>query len=339
MRIKRNMLVLVILMTAIVLAASGCGSSGDESERPQTIMHSHISGPTASGWYPMSVLFSDIWMDEIPGMNITVVEGGAIGNIREVNRGVDAQSGFAFASDLADAINGNGVFEGDVQENVLAIAALYPTWWQFAVLDKSPIKSLDDFVKSGGYVIPGNPGDASELATRRVLEAMGYGEEELAQHGVRVAYGGYGDAANQLRDGIIDMVTQGGSPNVPGLAEVDASNPIRLLPIPEDVLKKIDEKGYGYTTTMPHPAGTYKNQTEDVPTIVTMSINVVNKNMDEEVVYQMTKSLWESLDRIKEEQPARGTWMEPSIGYSGINNPDFFHPGALRYYREIGVAK
>lgn len=328
------------LLLVLALVVSGCSKdSTSGEEKIETIMHSHISGPTASGWYPMSVLFSDIWMDDIPGMNITVVEGGAIGNIREVNKGIDAQSGFAFASDLSDAINGKGVFEGDKQENVLAIAALYPTWWQFAVLDNSPIKSLEDFVKTGGYAIPGNPGDASELATRRVFEAMGYGEEELKKHGVKIAYGGYADAANQLKDGIINMVTQGGSPSVPGLAEVDASNPIRLLPIPLDVLKKIDEKGYGYTTTVPHPKGTYKKQTEDVPTVVTMSINVVNKNMDEETVYQMTKAIWENFERIKQEQPARGAMMDKGIGYTGISDPTHFHPGAIRYYKEIGLVK
>lgn len=334
MRIKKNLIILAMLISAIALLVSGCGGNSGS-----TTMHAHISGPTGSGWYPMSVLFSDIWMDDIPDMNITIVEGGAISNIREVNAGVNSQSGLAFASDIADAIAGRGVFEGDKQDNIMALGALYPVWWNFAVLDRSPIQSFEDFVQSGGYAVPGNPGDASELATQRVLEAMGYGYEGLEELGGRIAYGGYGDAANQLRDGIVDLVAQGGAPGSTSLVEVDATNPVRLLPIPQDILQKIDEEGFGYTVNMPIPAGTYRNQTEAVPALVTMTVAIVNKDMDEELVYQMTKSLWENLDRIQREQPARGEWLDPAIGYSEIIDPENnLHPGALRYYREIGVA-
>ncbi|EGL83246.1 TRAP transporter solute receptor, TAXI family [Caldalkalibacillus thermarum TA2.A1] len=339
MRKLRLRLLFVASVIGMMIVLAGCGGSeGTGGQGP--VNHAHISGPTGSGWYPMSVLFADIWMDELDNFNVTVVEGGAIGNIREVNRGEDAQSGFAFASDFADAVQGTGVFEGEVQENVRAIGALYPAWWNFVVMDDSPIQSLEDFIQQGGHTIPGNPGDASELTTRRVFEAMGYTYEDLEKLGVRISYGSYSDAATQLRDGIIDMVVQGGAPEVVGLSEIDASRPVRPLPIPDDVLQALDEAGYGYTVDMVIPAGTYRNQTEDIPTVVTMSILIVHKDMDEEIVYQMTKALWENLDRIRDEQPGRGQWMDAERGYTEIVNPEEnIHPGALRYYKEIGVAE
>lgn len=329
---------LFLLLASVLVTMSACGGSEGSSSQ-SNFMHSHISGPVASGWYPLSILLSDIWMDEIEGMNATVIEGGAIGNIRDVNKGQDAQSGMAFVSDFADAVRGKGVFEGDKQENVSAIAALYPTWWNFVVMDDSSIESLDDFIQQGGHVVPGNPGDASELTARRVFEAMGYTVEELEANGGRLTYGGYGDATNQLRDGVIDMVVQGGAPNATSATEVDASRPVRALPIPDDALQKLDEAGYGYTVDMPLPAGSYKNQTEDIPAVVTMAMLIVNSDVDEDIVYQMTKTFWENLERVNEEQPQRGKWMTPELGYSEIFDAEnTLHPGALRYYQEIGVA-
>jgi TRAP transporter TAXI family solute receptor len=341
---SKKIVIFLVVLLSVVLIVSGCGKKAapapGEPQKPSVVMHSTISGPTGSGWYPISVLFADIWMDELPEMNITVVEGGAIGNIREVNRGTDAQSGLAFANHFADAIAGRGAFDKDPQKNVMTLGAMYPTWWEFAVLERSNINSLEDFIKMGGYTIPGNPGDASEQIARLVFKHMGYDTDALEKAGVRIAYGGYTDAANQMRDGIIDLVVQGGSPAVPILVEVDTTNPLRILPVPADVLKSIDAAGLGYSTGVPLPANVYKNQTQPVPTVTTMGIFLVSRDLDEDLVYRMTKALWESIDRIRREQPTRGNFMNPAQGYSGIPDPNNnIHPGALRYYKEIGVAK
>ncbi|MBU8906096.1 TAXI family TRAP transporter solute-binding subunit [Desertibacillus haloalkaliphilus] len=334
---KVKLFILSISISIVALLTSACGSSEGSSSG---LFQSHISGPTASGWYPLSVLLSDIWMDEIEGMNMTVVEGGAIGNIRDVNSGRDVQSGIAFASDFADARQGIGAFEDDKQENVMAIGTLYPNWWNFAVLDNSSIETLEDFIEQGGHLAPGQHGDASAQTAQRVFRAMGYEFEDLEESGSRVTFENYGDALNQLRDGLIDMVVQGGAPNATGLSEIDSTRPVRLISIPDDVLQKLDEEDYGYTIDMDLPANTYKNQTEDISTVVTMALLIVNKDMDEEVVYEMTKSLWENLDRINEEQPTRGKWFDPEVGYSEVYDPEnTLHPGALRYYQEIGVAE
>lgn len=329
---KKGAFISILLSTSLLVTA--CNNEAAENDW----QHAHISGPTDSGWYPLSTLFSDIWMDELEEVDVTVVEGGAIGNIREVNTGVDVQTGFAFASDFVDGIEGEGAFEGEPQENVKAIGAFYPTLWNIAVLEDSPYESLEDVVEYGADVIPGNPGDASEAAFRRIFEAMGYGEEELEEAGVSVDYGGYGDAANQMRDGIIDVTVQGGGPDVPGLTEIDATQSVELLSIPDDLLETLSDEGYGYTTDMTVPEDSYSGQTEDTPTIASWAIMVVNEDMDDDVVYELTKTIWENSDRVEEEQPTRGMWFDPEDGYGEIENPDEnIHPGALKYYEEVGA--
>lgn len=333
MKVSRIKLGVGLLTCSLLL--SSCQLGGERSD----YQHAHISGPTGSGWYPLSTLFSDIWLDEIDELQVTVVEGGAIGNIREVNTARDVQSGFAFASDFIDALNGRGAFEGEPQENVRALGAFYPTMWNFAVLENSPYESLDDVLMHGADAINGNPGDASEATFRRVFEAMGYDHEVLEEeHDVAISYGGYGDAANQLRDGLIDLTVQGGGPGVPALTEVDAMRPLRLLEIPDEALEALEEGGYGYSTDLSIPAGTYSNQTEDVNTVASWAMMVVNKDMNEDLVYEMTKQIWEHVERVQEEQPSRGAWFDPEMAVSVIDDPEEnFHPGALRYYEEVGA--
>ncbi|WP_026688575.1 TAXI family TRAP transporter solute-binding subunit [Alteribacter aurantiacus] len=324
---------------AMLLMVAGCGeesAGGDDRD----LRHSHISGPTASGWYPLSTLLTDVWMDELDGSNITVVEGGAIGNIREVNTGTDMLTGMAFASDFADAVAGRGSFDGEPQEDVMGIAVLYPTLWNFAVLDSSPYQTIEEAIEGGADIIPGQANDASSQTAHRVFEAMGYSIEDIEANGGSVTYNGYGDANNQLRDGTIDMVVQGGSPFVTGLAELDTQNPIRPLPIPDEALQVLDEAGYGYNIDMAIPAGSYNNQDVDVPTVATDAMIIVNKDMNEDTVYELTKALWDNLSRFQEEQPNRGDYFDPELGYHGLVDPDVnMHPGAKRYYEEIGVVE
>ncbi|PYZ92979.1 hypothetical protein CR194_07180 [Salipaludibacillus keqinensis] len=318
--------------------ASG-GGNGDGGGG-EDLMHSHISGPTASGWYPLSTLLSDIWMDDLEGSNITVVEGGAIGNIRDVNDGSEMLTGMAFASDFADAKEGRGSFEDDPQDDLMGMAVLYPTLWNFAVLDSSPYESIEDALENGADIIPGEANDASSQTAVRVFEAMGYTIEDIENNGGSVTYNNYGDANNQMRDGNIDMVVQGGSPYVTGLSELDTTNPIRPLDIPQDALDNLEEAGFGYTTDLSIPSGSYANQEEDVNTVTTMAMLVVNKDMDEDTVYELTKALWENVDRFVEEQPNRGEYFDLEIGYHElVDAEENMHPGAKRYYEEIGVAE
>lgn len=326
-----------------LMTLAACGddnASGDGDGGGEDLMHSHITGPTASGWYPLSTLLSDIWMDDLEGSNITVVEGGAVGNIRDVNDGSEMLTGMAFASDFADAKEGRGSFEDDPQDDLMGMAVLYPAFWNFAVLESSPYESIEDALENGADIIPGEASDASAQTAVRVFEAMGYTIEDIENNGGSVTYNNYGDANNQLRDGIIDLVVQGGSPSVTGLSELDTTNPIRPLEIPQDALDNLAEAGFGYTTDMNIPSGSYANQEEDVNTVTTMSMLVVNRDMDEDTVYELTKALWENVERFVEEQPNRGEYFDPETAYHELLDPEEnMHPGAKRYYEEIGVAE
>lgn len=341
---KKKMFFVVIALLLVAALAAGCGGGGTEtkggdsagSSEGSPMRATHASGPIGSGWYPISVLITDIWMENMEGLNVSVIEGAGVSNLKIVNEGVDAVTGLTFASDFADAIQGRGVFKDNKQENLMALGAIYPTLWNVAVLESSGINSIEEIFNK--HINPGDPGFSSELATQRILEAYGKTYEDVKKAGGKISFGSYTDGANMMKDGVLDVVVAGGAPNVNALSEADSTKPIKLLPIPEDAMKRILDKGYGYSA-MAIPAGTYKNQKEDVPCLATVGLIIVNKKLDEEYVYNMTKALWENLDKIAKEQPERAKWMSKEKAYNDVPDPSTIHPGALKYYKEIGVAK
>ncbi len=291
----------------------------------------------------MSVLFNDIWMDNIKGLNLSVLEGGAVANLREINKGIDAQLGWGFAPDYVDAINGTGPFVKDGKlENMRILGAMYPTWFYIVVLEKSNFYTLEDIIAGAKTLrISTGPtaGGTGDTILDRMLQPMGSGYEKLKEAGAKFSYVSYSDAANMLKDGLLDAVMLGGSPAVPALSEVDRTMPLRVITVPDYALKAVIDKGYGYSLSSPLPAGTYKNQTKPVPMLTQYGMTIVHKDVDEEIVYQMTKYLWENLDRIRKDQPVRGNMMAFENALSGVTKLEHLHPGALRYYKEKGLVK
>lgn len=333
----RAMVALSAVLVMTFLAACGGGTStsgtggGSGDGYPSQIIKA--SGPQGSGWYPISVLFGDIWMDEIDGLTVTVTEGAGLANLRSVNEGVDADIGITFANDFMDAVNGRGSFD-EPANNILAMADLYPSHYYIAVLETSDIYTIEDL--RGKHLVPGEQGFSGEQVTRLVLDLYGMSYEDIESSGGKISFGGYNDAVQQMRDGIVDAVAAIGAPAVPALTELDVTTPVRLLPIDPGKLDELVNSGRGYIRATV-PAGTYKNLTEDFVTIGLSSMIFARANLHEDLVYDATKAVWENIERIRREQPARGEHMDVSTAMASVP-PELFHPGALRYYREVGVA-
>ncbi|MEW6661782.1 MAG: TAXI family TRAP transporter solute-binding subunit [Bacillota bacterium] len=349
LRIRINKLILALVAVMLLMLLAGCGakpagqSSEVKTEKPKTVNLTHITGPIGSGWYPMAVLFNDIWMDKIPGLNLSVLEGGAVANLREVNKGIDSQIGWGFAPDFVDAVNGTGPFEKDGKlENMRILGANYPVWWYLVVLEKSNYKTFDDIVNGAKTlrISPGpTAGGTGPTVLDRLLRPYGTSYDQLKAAGMKSSYVSYADAANMLKDNLLDAVILGGAPAVPALSEVDRTMPLRPIPIPQNILKAVLDKGYGYSIDKPLPVGTYKNQTAEVPVITQYGILVVHKSLEDDLVYQLTKHLWENMERIRKDQPVRGNMMGLETALMGVTDLKHVHPGAMKYYKEKGLVK
>jgi TRAP transporter TAXI family solute receptor len=290
----------------------------------------------------MAVLFNDIWMDKIPGVNLSVLEGGAVANLRAVNRGT-AQIGWGFGPDFVDAVNGTGPFVRDGKlENIRILGANYPVWWYFMVPETSKVLTFDHIIGAAGTLrlSPGpTAGGTGPTVIDRLVRERGTTYDRLKVDGMRVSYVSYADAGNMIRDRLLDIVFLGGAPAVPAISEVDRTVPMRAIPIPGEVLRGLAAKGFGYSIDRPLPSGTYRGQTYEVPTVTQPGILVVHKDLGDELVYQLTRHLWENMERIRKEQPVRGNMMSLEAALEGVTDINHLHPGALRFYRERGLVK
>ena len=345
------MAVCVALIAAFI---SGCGSSTPSSSAPATTKGKAGSkytnlGPKAqphltivsasmgSGWYPVSVMFSNFWMDAVPGLNVMVQEGGAVANVKTVNKGVDGNIGWCYTTDVSDAFKGAAAFGGEAYKDAMPIASTYPVWLNIITMaDNKKIFKVEDLV--GAKVHVGTVNSGSELATKRLLEAHGITFDDIRAAGGRIEYGTHSDAAQMLKDGVIDVMIGSGSPEVPAALEIEAQNNVRLIPVEQDKLEKVVKLGYNYLINRPIPAKTFKGQDKDVPTLSYLSVIIVNRKLSDDLAYMLTKEIWDNIDTIRKEQPVRGNMMDISTALDGIDLATL-HPGAAKYYKEVGKLK
>lgn len=335
-RIISIIMTLVITMGLLIGCSDGNASSGEEeSKAPETQYLTVVTAPMGSGWHSVSVLLGDLWMNDIEGLNVSVLEGGSVGNIKAIDEGVDANFGWCYTPDLIDANEGRGSFE-QKYENSLILGVMYPVWLNIVTLEDSDIKSIEDL--KDAKINAGAIGTGSEVVVQRLLDVYDLNYDKIQENGGTVSFGNYSDASTQLKDGIVEVMLGGGAPDIPAVHEVDAQQRVRLIPVDKEGLKRLEEKKYGYAVDLPIPANTYIGQTEDVPAVAYPSVMIVNKDVPEDIVYQITKSLWENIETVRKEQPARGKYMKIETVFNGIDTSNL-HPGAAKYYKEIGVLK
>jgi len=247
--------------------------------------------------------------------------GGSIQNLQLLNNGeldlAMSASNTAFA-----AYNGEEPFEQPMT-NLRAIAALYPEVFQFVVRKDSGIEKLEDL--AGKKVAMGSPGSGTERTGRLILEAHG-----LTYNDFKPEFISFSDAVTGMKDKTVDAAVVGAGIPTAALVDAAASMDIKLLPLDSEKFEAfVASDPYFITVTI--PGGTYEGVDEDVVSGASPALLIVKEDMDEEIVYEMTKALFENLDKVKEAHAvANNISLESAI--EGVSIP--FHPGAAKYYQE-----
>jgi uncharacterized protein len=136
-----------------------------------------------------------------------------------------------------------------------------------------------------------------------------------------------------VEEGTLDASVSGTAPfGIELFRHILASGRTTLVPIPSEVVAKV---GNGYVAGT-IPARSYDGQPAEVPTAVIMNLLVTREAVSEDVVYRMTKSLFDHLDLLVQVSPAT---KDIDVAKAPFGLPIPLHPGAEWYYREIGLAK
>ncbi len=330
---KISKLLGIVLMGSLIFSTTGCGgtqpveSTGNASTT-KTINITLASGPAGGTWYPLGGALGKIIQDKIPGSVVSVQQGGGEANIKGVDQKM-YDIGITFAHTAYEAMEGKESFTQPMK-NITALASLYPNALQWVVRGDSDIKQIEDL--KGKAISPGPKGLSGETLTRIVLQAHGLKFEDMS----KVERVSYSDSASLLQDRQIDMfdpITTWPAPSIQEIAQTGSG--VNLLPLrPEKMeeLKKINS-GYGYVTIK---AGTYKGQNEDAPCLGSNAMLIIRKDMPEDLVYQITKAIYESLSDLKSVHNSLEYMTKDTIT-KDLGLP--LHPGAEKFYKESGVLK
>ena len=212
-------------------------------------------------------------------------------------------------------------------KNLRGVASLYPNYIQFVARADSGVRTLRDL--KGKRVSVGVPRSSIEQDARAILAAAGVSYRDLG----RLEYLPFGESVELIKDGKLDATLQSATIGVSTLRDLAASLDLVFVPVPVDILRKVNDPAYLKATI---PANTYRGQRSDVPTAAVVNVLVTREDMNDDVVYQMTKALWSDIDQLIGAHPAAHD-TERTRALLGMVVP--VHPGAERYYREAGILK
>ena len=252
--------------------------------------------------------------------------GGSVANINGIKSG-ELDMGVAQSDVQYQAYNGEGSFEDEAFEDLRAVFRIHGEPLTLLAREDSGIETLDDL--EGKRVNIGNPGSGQRNTMEVVMEAKGWDEDTFSM----VSELDAAEQAAALSDNNIDaMVYVVGHPNG-SIQEATTTVDSRLIPLDdEDIQGIVDE--YPYYTSSVIPGGLYRGNDEDVETFGVSATFVSSADVDDDVVYETVKAVFEDFDRFKRLHPAFENLDEQEMVSEGLSAP--LHEGAKRYYKERG---
>lgn len=251
---------------------------------------------------------------------------GSIDNIRAIEAG-QIESGLGQADLVYWASIGESVFrDTGPMQNLRAIANLYQESVHIVTRKHGGVWKIDDL--AGRRIAVGPEDSDSRVTARLILAAYGLKESQYEP-----VFASLADAARMLEAGTVDAIFTLGPHPIPTIADLANTTPIHLIALDDPVTATLREQ-YGFLAVDVIPDGTYA----DVDATVTLGIGalwIVSADLDPDLVYAVTKSLWHPATReLLDEAGPIGRQLHRETALTSLPIP--LHPGAARYYAETG---
>lgn len=249
---------------------------------------------------------------------------GPVHNVKLLDSG-GAQLGFITMGVGLQGWNGTGDWtSGKSFRNMRALFPMYDTPFQAVVLRRSGIATVAQLDKKRAFVGPKAGTGGTYIPD--IMKLLGISAE--------MNYGSFDVAAAELLAGRADTIlTLTGAP-VPAVLDAEAKEPVAFLELSPEQIDAI-RKAMPEFSPSKIVAGTYHGLEKDYVTIGVYNFAIGRADLPDDLVYQLVKAVFESLPRLVKASPAASDTLPQNV----VKNTFLpFHPGAVRYYREIGIS-
>lgn len=314
-------------LCALTLSAVALGAPAMAQER---VFVGIATGGTGGTYYPLGGMLAQLISNtaELEGRRISAT--AETGNASVANAGLLAQgeieTAFIAADILDAAYNGVNQFEDNAAENIRALGSLYPETVQLVARAGANISSFADM--AGKSVSSGSPGSGQWQLLGDLLEAHGMTREDVSED-----YSSFSQSADKLRDGNLDAsLITAGIPTA-SITELANGHDITVVPLSGNEIAALQEV-QPYYASVTLPAGTYRGIDEDVETLAVRAIWATHADLDDDLAYAMVKALYENTETLAQVH-VMGGQISLETALESVSVP--LHPGAERFYREMGM--
>ena len=323
-----KLLILTVIFTLVAVLTGGIASA--QTEKPISLV---IATATTGGtYYPMGVGMASLWSNRLATAQKIMVEAiASAGSGENITILKEKEVDMAILQGLFGkmAWNGIGIYKGKPYKELRTITMLWPNVEHFVIFkDKVKTGTVTD-IKTLRFSV-GRAGSGTEMSGLTLMEGVGIKREH-----VKGEYLDYVGSAKAMKDRRIEGANLAAGPPVAAVTDIFTTPGMHavILEFTDEQLKQINDRtaysGFRYVI----PANTYPGQTKPVRTIAQPNFLGVRMDVDKEVIYLLTKTIFDNPDYLKQVHKM-GAFITLDNALSGLPAP--LHPGAYEFYREMG---
>ena len=313
---KKIATAMVAILLVMTMVSSACAAT----------FLSIATGGTTGTYYPLGGDIANLFQTVIPDVKASAqATGGSADNLRLIDAG-EAELGTVQNDVSWFAYSGTDSFAEEQIQSFSVISSLYAEYVQIVTRADSDINSIADF--KGKTISIGAAGSGVYTNAMHVLEAAGLTLDDIDEQ-----YLSFAESADGLKNKQIDAAfICAGIPNA-AITELGSTAGVKLISLSDEEVANLIAAHPTYGN-LKLPAATY-GLAEDVNCVVITALLVCSNELDEELVYNMTKALYEQDGILTHAKAAEITLDTAFVGVGELP----LHPGAARYYAEVGAAQ
>lgn len=330
-KIFTKLIVLAVIAAFVMILPTGSVLAA-KAKPIELVLATATTGGT---YYPVGVALSTLWSiklrkDKPAPIKVNPITSAGSGENVNMLKGKEVEMAILQGLFGKMAWNGTGVYKGKPMKELRSITLLWPNVEHFVIF-KNRVKTGTIADIRGLRFSIGRAGSGTERSGLTIMSGLGMGRDD-----VKAEYLDYFGSSKAMKDKMIQGANLCAGPPVSAVTELFATPgmKVQILEFTDEQLKAINEKtaypGFRYLI----PANTYPGQKKEIKTIAQPNFLGIRADVDPDVVYKLTKTIYENLPYLHNIHQAT-RFMKLELATSGLPAP--LHPGALKYYKEMGL--